>query len=347
MNFFKLKLGFVLAFCIMSLTGCGKPHTQSDIKDYVSSTCGITAFKVCQSPKETTGEDGYTDYEWTVTEEDGSQFTVIDDYFYGQEWVTHSLRDNRNYLRTKQYLESADCTGFLVEEKKNGILGSVSLIYKFHDRKGLRRGVERMNALSAGCPPGLVLFCDMEYDHPYRSIGEYTNEAGDTHYVMKDRQQHEVKPSEVNMLSVALDMLYDNTLREFSEEEIHALVRGNKVSFGVLQHDGSYKLYDDLLADSFFYGLSFPTIYEVLKRNGYAVSGTKERYSFKGIDGSVYEFSNDFIENQSYYFIKDGKHVPMEFYFYNHWRFNEIEKMTGIKCKYYYELAKKQGKDAQ
>ena len=255
--------------------------------------------------------------------------------------MTHSLRDNRNYLRTKQFLQSADCSAFQVEEKKNGILGSVTLIYKYTDRGGLHRGVERMNALSSSCPPRLTLFCDMVYDHPYRSIGAYTNIAGDTHYVLKDGQQHDAKPSEINMLGVALDMRYDNTLREFSEDEIHALVRGNQVSFGVLQDDGSYKMFDDLLADRLFYGLSFSTLCEVLKRCGYEVSGTKDRYSFKGIDGSVYEFSNDFIENQSYYYIRDGRHVPMEHYFYNHWRFHQIKEMTGIQCEYYKAAVKK------
>ncbi len=346
MNFLRLKIVFVLAFCLISLTGCNKANTQNEIVDYVSSNLKLTSFKVSPTSKKTVGEDNYTDYEWTVTEEDGSQFTVVDDYYYGQEWVTHTLRDNRNYLRTKEFLKSADCSAFQVEEKKNGILGSVTLIYKFTDRKGLQRGVERMNALSASCPPGLVLFCDMEYDHPYRSIGAYTNSAGDTHYVLKDRQQHQAKPSEDNMLSVALDMRYDNTLREFSDAEIHALVRGNQVSFGVKHHDGMYESYDDLLADRFFYGISFPTLYEVLRRNGYEVSGMKDRYSFKGIDGSVYEFSNDFTENGSYYYIKDGKHVPMEFYFYNHWRFNHIKQMTGIECEYCKAPTKKENNDA-
>ncbi|MDO5295677.1 MAG: hypothetical protein Q4F00_03395, partial [bacterium] len=341
----RIKALFVLSFCGVFLTGCGQTHTRNDIIDYVKVVWGLTAFKVCLQPKESVGKDGYTDYEWTVTEKDGSQFVVVDDYYYGQEWVTHKLRDNRNYLRTKQYLQSADCTGFQTEDTQNGSMGGIALICTFTNRQELLQGIRRMNILAAGCPAGLTMFFDMHYAHEYRSIGAYSSKSGNTHYVLKSGERAEAAPSEANMLGVIIDMRYDRAMREFSETEILALVKGNRNSFGVQQPDGSYKVYDDLLLDGNGYGMSFPTLYEVLKRSGYAVSGTKERYAFKGIDGHTYEFSNDFQENNSYYYIRDGQHVPMEHYFHNHWGFYKIKQMTGLQCVYYKDTQKRKEKN--
>ncbi|MBQ7568493.1 hypothetical protein IJT17_06780, partial [bacterium] len=68
--------------------------------------------------------------------------------------------------------------------------------------------------------------------------------------------------------------------------------------------------------------------------------GSKERYSFRGIDGHTYEFSNVFIDNQAYYYIQDGKRIPMKTYFYNHWPFYSIKQMTGLQCAYSSSIAK-------
>ncbi len=338
-----LKLLSSLPSCLSALSRWGRSHTRDDVIDYVKSNYKLIGFKVGEHPQKSVGDDGYTDYVWTVTEKDGARFIVIDDYYYGHEWVTHSLRDNRNYLRVKEYLRSADISGFTLKDEPNGLLGAITLLYNYTDRQELRRGIERMNAMAAECPAGLTLFFDMIYAHKYRSIGAYVSSAGDTSYHLKRGETAEAAPCEEKMLSVAIDMRYDEVLREFGPERIKAMVRGNNYAFGVLQPDGSYKVYVDLLLNSLGYGISFPTLYELLKRGGYAVSGTKERYAFKGLDGHSYEFSNDFQENQAYYYILDGQRVPMAAYFYNHWHFRDIKAMTGIQCVYYKDVLAAQG----
>ena len=334
MNYRRLRVFFVLSFCLIALTGCGGPYKRSDVIDYVKAVWGFTAFKVCMQPKETKGEDGYTDYEWAVTEEDGSQFLVVDDYRYGMEWVTHSLRDNRNYLRAKQYLQEADCSDFTVKDEANGWQSCVKLQFSYADRGELRRGIKRLNELAAGCPPGIALSYELQFRHPFRGVQNHSSRTGDTSGLIKGGETLSAAESEANMLSYIIDMRCDRLMREFTEAEIRALLKDNSSRFGVRLFDGSCKVYDDLLMNRLGYGISFPTLYEVLKRSGYAVSGTKERYSFKGIDGHTYEFSNDFAENQSYYYIMDGKRVPME-HNYNHWGFHNIKQMTGIQCVYF------------
>jgi hypothetical protein len=61
------------------------------------------------------------------------------------------------------------------------------------------------------------------------------------------------------------------------------------------------------------------------------VSGTKDDFTFTGIDGSTYEMSESFIENEWYYYIKDGVHVPMDAYFYDHFNVGKVKEFTGIE----------------
>ena len=75
------------------LSGCTKDYGRNDIGDYVKERCGIRSFKVSKEPAEVTSdEDTYTDYLWTVTEKDGTEFHVLDDYHWGMEALVNSLR---------------------------------------------------------------------------------------------------------------------------------------------------------------------------------------------------------------------------------------------------------------
>ena len=38
-------------------------------------------------------------------------------------------------------------------------------------------------------------------------------------------------------------------------------------------------------------------------------------------------------ENDSYYYIRDGEHVPMEYYFYDHFNTNKVKELTGIEIE--------------
>jgi hypothetical protein len=105
---------------------------------------------------------------------------------------------------------------------------------------------------------------------------------------------------------------------------------------------------EDLVCSFFSYGISFSTIYEVLRRTGYPVYGTKDDFTFTGIDGSVYEMSESFIDNDWYYYIKDGEHVPMEAYFYDHFYSGELKEFTGIEVaeKWMIEREEKEGENS-
>lgn len=60
------------------------------------------------------------------------------------------------------------------------------------------------------------------------------------------------------------------------------------------------------------------------------MEGTEDDFVFTGTDGNVYELSENFRENDSYYWIINGEHVPAEYYFYNHIHSTLLNQMTGI-----------------
>ena len=115
------------------------------------------------------------------------------------------------------------------------------------------------------------------------------------------------------------------------------MVSEHKYQIAIIKEDNT-TFYDDLCASQFGYGISFGTLYEILEREGFNVSGNNEHYSFADFNGNIYEISYDFInvdgkndESNHYYYLKNGEPVKMAADFYNHFSANKIEEMCGLK----------------
>lgn len=331
----RIFLAGLLVFLMLAMvmmTGCTKNYDRSDIKQYVKDELGLKGFSVSKEPTEVTNpDDGYTDYLWEVTESDGTVFYVLDDYYYGMEWVTNSLRNNWNAVHVREYLQQADTSGFEIEEPgEDDLMASVALTGTYRTRKELLETVRRLNDLADGSDLDLSIPFYIKFDIPYRSIGDYEKEEGDLKGSVRKSEHITSDYTEDCMLHLLLDMRDEDRLREFSEQEIHTYVNGNQHAIGIRGEDGQWVMTDDLVCSLYSYGISFPTIYEVLNRSGYPVYGTKDDFTFTALDGSVYEMSESFVENDSYYYIKDGVHVPMEYYFYDHFYIGKLMELTGI-----------------
>ena len=90
-----------------------------------------------------------------------------------------------------------------------------------------------------------------------------------------------------------------------------------------------------------FVGISFGTLYALLKTEGFNPRGNAWHYAVKASDGALLEFSYDFNDlsgfndrqgklQRGYYYISDGKKVRMSTYYDNHFDASEIEKLTGL-----------------
>ncbi len=336
-----------------------RPSSESKIAGYVSNNYGLSGFAVSERPQEQISDDDHEkgrhkDYLWTVTEKDGTQFTVKDYYYYSNAAFSSPRRliDNYNSVHAQKYLQQADCRGFTLRGDVNEFYNGIWLEGGFSTRRELRALVDRLNALAADCPRGTAVPYWLKFKHTLRSP-RYADkfDSGDT--MARDRnswlkagEKLSYEKCERNMLEVLIDLRCEPSLRDFTDAEIHAVVQGNNWSFGVTQSDGSYKVYDDLLLGRGSGGLSVPTAYEVLKRSGYKVSGTPQHYSFQGVDGHNYEFAVSYLETLPCWYLKDGQRVPLDEYavrrgdYCSHITLKLFREMTGIECVYYSRVEK-------
>lgn len=327
----KRILTILIMITLLSLTACTKDYGRSDIEEYVYSELGLKGFSVSKTCKDIEGKDGCTDHLWEVMEADGTVFYVLDDYVM-MEWVTNSLKDNRNEVHVREYLKTADLTGFVIDDPgEEHPMAGVELTGTYSSRRELHEYAERLNWLADGCDEELTILFDIKYDHPYRTIGDYEKTDADYHGTVSKSSHVDCEYTEGAMINLLLDLRYEDRLKEFTEAEIHDYVRSSNHALCIKQSDGSWYMPGDLIGSFFSYGISFPTIYEVLSQSGYPVTGTKDDFTFTGIDGSTYEMSESFIENEWYYYIKDGTHVPMDAYFYDHFDTGKVKEFTGIE----------------
>ncbi len=156
-----------------------------------------------------------------------------------------------------------------------------------------------------------------------------------TSFDHEDRIQVEEK-----LLYACIDYRFEENLLEFKEEEIKKFVKKQEDQIGVSHDNGeTYTYYDDLLASEYGYGISFATLFEILKREGLKVEGNPWKYSYIDQNGNRYEFSYDFTKENPddpdkdiwYYYLKNGEIVWMDYYFYNHLYVTKAEEITGLK----------------
>ncbi len=344
-----LVAGFV---AVVVLVACcmpsDKPSSSKTIADYVEREYAISGFTVCSEPQKKLCDDDakrkddnrdHYNYLWTVTESDGTQFSVLDYYSYSNAAFSSSrhIIDNYNNVHAKQYLQQADCHGFSLRGDVDDMHVGIWLENGFTSRSELRGLVDDLNDLASGCPQGIAIPYKLKYKHPLRSpLEDY--DFGDTvgygkFSKLNASNKLSYEECERNMLTVLVDMRYEPSLHDFTDDEIKAFVKDDGWAFGVVLSDGSCKIYDDMiLGHCLSNGLSLATAYEVMKRSGYQVSGTPSHYYFKGIDGHNYEFSESYLKTLPCWYLKDGQRVP-------------IDESAVLREEYCYHLPKKTFKD--
>lgn len=145
----------------------------------------------------------------------------------------------------------------------------------------------------------------------------------------------------------ALEYNLKDQLAQFSKSELEDIIANSDQCIGICRGtSGEYEYYTDIVYSKYLYGISFGVLYEILKREGFEVTGDENHYTVTGKNGSTYEISYEFNnydfvkqmygsdeieQHKGYYYICDGNIMPMSAYFYNHFYENEIEDMFGLK----------------
>ena len=180
-------------------------------------------FTVSRKCTDIIDDEGRTDHRWEVTESDGTVFYVLDDYYYSLEWVTNSLRNNRNEVRVRQYLTTADLTGFEIDDPgEEHPMAGVELTGTYCSRSELHEYANRLNRLADGCADELSILFDIKYDHPYRSIGDYEKTEADYHGAVSKSSHVDCTYTEGAMINLLLDILKEATGRDLDLQVILA-----------------------------------------------------------------------------------------------------------------------------
>ena len=330
------KHAVLTAALMLALSSCTTKYEKKDIEKYVREKTGKLLFVVSDAPEDITDEDGYTDHLWTVTEPGGIEYRVLDDYYWGMEALTNTLRDDRDAVLAKRFFENTEHRNLKLEESMNEKMLRVEAAGTFTDRESLHQLVDEMNELMTKADDTVCLYCSFRFDHPSRYIGDYVQDDGDYRGAGRADREFSYREAEVNWLHQIIDMRCEEQLAAFTEDEIHSYVENNTNQVGIIRDDDTVDFQPDLLASRMMYGISFGTFYELLVRTGYPAEGDRKQFTFAGIDGSEYTFSDAFKKDEAYYYLKDGDIVFTEYYFYNHLKPEFVKEISGIRYVEYW-----------
>lgn len=349
------KIVLTVFLCLAAgafLAGCTVHYDREDIEEYLVEQYGLTDFRVSDRPRELEGEDGYTDFQWTVTlKENGLQFRVVDNYYWGMESMANYLLDDYEAALLSWLAGEYGLGPELVLEENwwDGALYS-TVKAGFSTREELEAQFDRLvefgqfvSSMGYGEEYDLPFCLEMEF--PLRSVtegeGEYSYpvDDGDTQGSVTELYPYVLDDAVANMAYCSLEYQLDG-LEQFTQEELDRVISASGYRLGIYDPDSEMpRLYTDLIANRYAYGVSFGTLYQVLSREGVPVEGDSWHYTFTGADGAEYEISYDFHDQnpaepdkpQYYYYLRNGEVVWMGAYFYNHFSALEVENLTGLR----------------
>lgn len=326
------------ALMLALLPACRLEHYNKDeIAEWAQENIGKSIY-ISSEYTERTNDEGYTDRVWTAYLKDmpDLKFEIISHKYWGLESVSHSIESTYGYVYGKYYFEEYCAnheTEFLPEYTEPVSYGYM-LKAVFNDREHLPQLIDEAESISeymidAGIEENIRFAFD--YNDPLAKVD-------DTDVSVFCGCAPNLDATEENILSEFAQYAADYrlTVDQFTEEELAAAAEEFGGQFNITRADGTVVSYSDLSLSRFGYGMSFGCMYEVFTREGFEVEGTVERFTFNGIDGSIYEFSYDFNDylyeddKVGYYYIKDGVKTPMDYYFYNHFRTHFIKEISGL-----------------
>ncbi|WP_249029071.1 hypothetical protein [Tannockella kyphosi] len=344
-----MKKGMLFVLLIL-LTGCTEDYDKKDIKNAVEEKLNLTDITVSSTSYIRIEEDGYEDSVWTVTVDDtGLVFHVIDDFYWGNEWVSNSLWNDYNaavidfiyddlpVLERLEVVSSIDEEGLFSANIQGSYTNKEELLACYNDIQILQSTFEQLGY------EGLSIGYYLTYDHLLaNTIETYDDTSGNISGMTSYETSYEEMLAE--FIQCALDYRYE-VIETFTQEEIATALDGYYhrvyIYYGEQEDEDDYEeefivCYDDIVGSTYGYGISFSSLYEILVREGYPVEGDAGYYSFIGIDGSEYVISYDFDDYDygdkiGYYYLKDGEKIAMGACFYNHFYEFKIEEMTGLK----------------
>lgn len=337
----------IAAALLLCCSSCTKHYGRSEIRDFVKERTGETPKDVSKEPQEIhTDEDEYTDYLWTVTMKDGLVFHVLDDYHWGMEALVNTLRTDYESAVLLKEKDSFPPTSLSVTTTENEGMTFAELSGSYTSRKELLERYEELASIQKvmsdrGGYSYLIIF-----DHPYRTMDNYESTEADLRGILH-KEPLDSSVDERDLLYLCLDHQYA-CKAEFTDTEITDALEGYTHRIGFRSsEDEPYDFSCPLVSSGYSYGVSFATLYEVLRIMGYSVSGTNDHYEFTDADGNIIEISYSFHHpfedgREGYYYIRNNEEINMDAVFYNHFTTYQLGTLFGLDVKELWQAEKEQ-----
>lgn len=366
------KIIFVFSTLSFLFTACAKEYTKEDVEKYVKESIGVKHFEVSDNFDSVEGEDGYIDNKWTVKVLDDSNitFSVLDDFYWGMESVGNSLEDDYNDCVLEHFAKDYEFSNLKLEIEREEIV-SRKISGSFKNKKELEKLFKELKEFLKFVSEenyDIEVMVEFKYENPIMNSDIYEIEdleysgwfySGDTDDEYSEKLSGVVK----EYLTTCITNQFKENLEDFTEKEIKEVVDDSEYRIGILRQGDeniAYAYYEDLLAD--YYKINFATLYEILRREGYEVSGDSYHYCFYDKSGDKYEISYDFYDKsrkeyetvvssegydihyngKGYYYIKNGEIISMVYGDNPSFQEEEINELIGLNLKIGNEKPQKQ-----
>ena len=306
MNKSSNKLIILVAIFFVFVTGCLRNYFQNEkeykdeIKEYIEEKIGLKKYKLSDNYETVKGEDTYTDKIWTVEDENGIKFHVIDDFYWANVSLSNRLEndyDKTVFLKYYEELDKKDSikledvteyTSMLVcsYSNKNELVDcfdSLRTYYDFYYDKGFN----------------LDITCKMLVNSDYNSSSQFMSSYGK----LSNLDEEFFNKSLLNFYTYSVFHQDSKVISEMTDEELNKVINSPDVQKIIgTKYIGANN------------SISFETLYLLLKEKKYRVSGDKTNFTVYDKSGNKYQFSTKFYNTvasdyKNFYYLKNNEQV--------------------------------------
>lgn len=312
----------IVAFILVAVlfSGCQRHFTRSEVIRAIEKRTPGLHLEVSKKYEERQTEpDGYIAHVWTAyfMEYPDVPFEVSSRTVYSMEHTIYVVGSTANavfaqrcfdtYFKGKETLLTAQ-----VHNDTDFVLYAV-----YQDKAQLKLLVEQIEGFEQELAKQ-PFPCTAQYRVGFKdSLGNLNSDMAALE-IFSSEDKLDSDAIEKRLLSsfTLYAVQYRVGTENFSDDELHDAIAEHNWAVTILRADGTKAFYPDLAWSSHQKCLSFGTLFELLKREGFSVTGTAQSFRFTGIDGCEYTFERGKIMRnaagvKTFFYEKDGEQTPL------------------------------------
>ncbi len=337
----KILSYLILVLVIILNTGCVEKKGKNDIKDYIKEKYNLKDITVSNKCEQENGLDNYTDCIWTVTDNtSNTNFHVRDDHYWSNEMLNNRLDDDyceTMFLNNKKVLETNNIN--LVKENENSKTNNGNIVCNYHNKNEITECINSLKKINDYFKTRVKDFSLLVILKHKVIINNNIDVSS------KFDTARRIDRVDVDLYDLALNEYYLDGLRyqideiknEMTNEEYKKIMNDPETCRVYVKgkYGSAIKYYDNIVGIS-AYKLSISSLYYLLQMEGFNVTGNKNHYKVKGLNGDIYEISYDFNDmiypdnEVGNYYLKNGQKEEMQYRNLFSFSDNAINNMFGL-----------------